>query len=226
MLSAFARAVAQLSDPAFRRPLLLGLAGAIAVFAALWTLIGFVLARTTLFQNSWIEGTVDALGGLAAVVLTFLLYPAVVALVMSLFLDSAVEAVETRHYPGLMPPRRTGVAEQVWTAVRLTSAALVLNIVALPLYLVPGVNLVVFYGLNGYILGREYFEMVALRRLDPAATRRLRGDRRLSVLVVGVAIALLSTLPVINLVAPLLAIATMTHRVQSWLPPRGATAPH
>lgn len=221
MVTAFARALAQLTDPAFRRPLLLGLAGSVAVFAGLWTLLYLVLSRTQVFANTWLDGALDALGGLAAVFLTFLLYPAVAAGVMSLFLDSAAAAVEARHYPGLPPPRRSGVAEQVGAALRLTGAALVFNLAALPLYLVPGVNLVVFYGLNGYILGREYFEMVALRRLDPAATRRLRGDRRLSVLVVGVVIALISTLPVINLVAPLLAVAAMTHRVHSWLPPQG-----
>lgn len=222
MLTAFARAVAQLSDPAFRRPLIFGLAGALAVFAALWVALWLVLTRTAMFENTWLDGTLDALGGLAAVVLTFLLYPAVAAGVMALFLESAVATVERRHYPHLPPPRTAGVAEQLWVAVRLTGAALVLNLLALPLYLVPGVNLVVFYGLNGYILGREYFEMVALRRLDPVAARRLRGNRRLSVLVVGVVIALISTLPVINIAAPLLAVAAMTHRVQSWLPPTGA----
>lgn len=225
MLTAFARAIAQLGDPAFRRPLLLGLAGALAIFAGLWAALWLVLTRTQLFANTWLDGALDALGGLAAIVLTFLLYPAVAAGVMALFLDSAVDAVEARHYPGLPPPRRAGLGEQAWVAVRLTGAALVLNLAALPLYLIPGINLVVFYGLNGYILGREYFEMVALRRLDPVAARRLRGDRRLSVLVVGVVIALISTLPVINIVAPLLAIAAMTHRVQSWLPPPGHSSP-
>jgi uncharacterized protein involved in cysteine biosynthesis len=225
MLTAFARAIAQLGDPAFRRPLLLGLAGALAIFAGLWAALWLVLTRTQLFANTWLDGALDALGGLAAIVLTFLLYPAVAAGVMALFLDSAVDAVEARHYPGLPPPRRAGLGEQAWVAVRLTGAALVLNLAALPLYLIPGINLVVFYGLNGYILGREYFEMVALRRLDPVAARRLRGDRRLSVLVVGVVIALISTLPVINIVAPLLAIAAMTHRVQSWLPPPGSSSP-
>lgn len=224
MLTAFARALAQLGDPAFRRPLILGLSGAIAVFAALWAALWLVLTRTAVFESTWLDGTLDALGGLAAIVLTFLLYPAVAAGVMALFLESAVAAVERRHYPLLPPPRRAGVAEQAWVALRLTGAALLFNLLALPLYLVPGVNLVVFYGLNGYILGREYFEMVALRRLDPVATRRLRGDRRLSVLVVGVVIALISTLPVINIAAPLLAVAAMTHRVQSWLPPTGRSS--
>lgn len=225
MLTAFARAIAQLGDPAFRRPLLLGLAGALAIFTGLWTALWLILTRTQLFASTWLDGALAALGGLAAIVLTFLLYPAVAAGVMALFLDSAVDAVEARHYPRLPPPRRAGLGEQAWVAVRLTGAAVVLNLAALPLYLIPGINLVVFYGLNGYILGCEYFEMAALRRLDPVAARRLRGDRRLSVLVVGVVIALISTLPVINIVAPLLAIAAMTHRVQSWLPPTEHSSP-
>jgi len=45
----------------------------------------------------------------------------------------------------------------------------------LPLYvLIPGLNFFVFLGLNGYLFGREYFEVVALRRLDRTATLAAR----------------------------------------------------
>lgn len=217
MFSAFARAVAQLGDPAFRRPLILGLLGAVAVFAGLWTGIVLLLTRTRVFENPWLDSTLDAFGGLAALLLTVLLYPAIVAAIMGLFLEDAVAAVEARHYPGHPAPRAVGLGEQLGLALRLVLKALVLNLAALPIYLVPGLNLVVFYTLNGYLLGREYFEMVAQRRLDPSALRALWRDRRAAILVSGASVAFISTIPLVNLVAPLIAAAAMTHQVMSWI---------
>jgi uncharacterized protein involved in cysteine biosynthesis len=225
MLAAFFRAAAQLGDPAFRRPLVLGLLGAGAVLAGLWTGMGVLLSRTRLFDNPWLDMPLDALGGLTTLVLTVLLYPAVVAAIMSLFLDGAIAAVETRHYKGSPKPRPAGVAEQLGRALRLIVLALVLNLLALPIYLIPGINLVVFYMLNGYLLGREYFEMVAQRRLDPVALRQLRRNRRAGIFLSGAVVAFISTIPLVNLVAPLVAAAAMTHQVMSWIGGMERTAP-
>lgn len=225
MLKAYLRAVAQLGDPAFRRPLLLGLLGAGAALAALWIGMGVLLTRTRLFENPWLDLPLDALGGLATLVLTILLYPAVVAALMSLFLEQAIAAVEARHYPGLPPARPVGFAEQLGGALRLVVSALVLNLLVLPIYLIPGVNLVVFYTLNGYLLGREYFEMVAQRRLDPPALRQTQRLRRTKIFLSGVAVAFISTIPLVNLVAPLVAAAAMTHQLMSWTGGMEQTAP-
>lgn len=225
MLAAFIRATAQLGDPAFRRPLVFGLLGAAAVLAGLWTGMGVLLTRTQLFDNPWLDTPLDALGGLATLVLTVLLYPAVVAAIMSLFLDGAIDAVEARHYPGRPPPRPVALAEQLISTLRLIALALALNLLALPIYLIPGINLVVFYMLNGYLLGREYFEMVAQRRLDPAARRLLRRNRRARIFLSGAAVAFISTIPLVNLVAPLVAAAALTHQVMSWIGSMERTAP-
>ena len=216
MFGDFSLAVAQLGDRAFRRPLVLGLALAALIFAALWVGVGVLLAHTHLFAIHWLDAAVAALGELAAFGLAYLLYPGVAGAMMSLFLDQAAAAVEARYYPSLAPPRRIGVGEQVASAARLLVATIVLNLLALPLYLVPAINLLVFYALNGYILGREYFEMVASRRCDPAGVRQLWRDHRWMWLAMGAMIAFLSTLPVINLIAPLLGVAAMVHRVAKW----------
>ena len=88
---------------------------------------------------------------------------------------------------------------------------LVVNILALLLLLVPGVNLIAFYVGNGYLLGREYFEMVAMRHLPAAEARRLRKANRGSVLLCGVVIAGLASVPILNLLTPLFATAFMVH---------------
>lgn len=216
MLIDFSRAVAQLNDRAFRRPLVLGLMLATLVFVVLWIAVWVVLTHTHFFAIGWLNTAVATLGELAAFALAYLLYPGVAGAVTSLFLDGAAAAVEARYYPDLAPPRRIGVGEQVASALRLLLLTVVLNLLALPIYLVPAINLLVFYGLNGYILGREYFEMVAARRCEPPDVRRLWREYRWTWLAMGAVIAFLSTLPVINLIAPLLGVAAMVHRVAKW----------
>jgi CysZ protein len=223
MIHAYLRALAQLGDPAFRQPLLLGLAAAAAVFAALWAAILWTLTKTSVFDTAWLDTVLDAFGGLAAIILTFLLYPAVVAAVMGLFLERAIIAVERRHYPAMPAPRSASTTEQLGRSLRLVVLALLLNLLALPIYLIPFLNLVVFYALNGYLLGREYFEMVAQRRLDPPALRQLWRQRRAGILMLGIGAAFISTIPVVNLAAPLIAAAAMTHQVQAWLSTQAAT---
>jgi uncharacterized protein involved in cysteine biosynthesis len=225
MLPAFALALAQFGDPAFRRPLGRSLAGAIVVFAGLWLFLGCVLAYTTLSEIAWLEFAFEVLGGLAAIVLTFILFPGVAAAILSLMIDGVIDAVETRHYPQLPPPLIRPLATQIAAALRFVAVVVVFNLAVLPLYLIPLVNLLVFYGLNGYLLAREYFEMVAPRRLDWDAQRALWRRRRLGFVLAGVVIAFVSTLPLANLLAPVLAAATMTHLVETYRRlPLGTTA--
>jgi CysZ protein len=215
MIPAFARALAQLGDPAFRRAILLSLTLAALVFATLWLSVWFLLTRTALSELAWIETTLDVLGGLAAIALTFVLFPGVVAAILALFVERIIAAVERRYYPDLPPPRSQPVAEQVAIALRFLVIVVALNLLALPLYFIPVVNALVFYGLNGYLLGREYFEMVAPRRLPTEPRRALWRRRRSGFVLAGAVIAFISTLPVVNLLAPVLAAAAMTHLVES-----------
>jgi uncharacterized protein involved in cysteine biosynthesis len=218
MLSAFAKAFGQLSDAPIRRLVLVCLGGAILAFGLLFALIGWTLGHTVLFDIWWLEGVVDGLGALATLALTWLLFPAVASALIGLFLDRIAAAVEARHYPGLAPARPIGFIESLITAGKLVAAMLVLNILALPLYLFPGINLLVFFGLNGYLLGREYCELAALRRMDGKAAEGLRKAHGIRVFLAGVVIAFLLTLPGINLIAPVVGTAAMVHLVEAWRP--------
>ena len=95
----------------------------------------------------------------------------------------------------------------------LSSLAIVYPYAVYPLLLlfVPPLNLFVFYGLNGYLLGREYFELVAVRRFDVTVVGRLRRRYRGKVFMAGVVIAFLLSLPLINIVMPVVATAFMVH---------------
>jgi uncharacterized protein involved in cysteine biosynthesis len=75
-------------------------------------------------------------------------------------------------------------------------------------------NLVLFLGLNGYLLGREYFDAVALRRADWRAAQRLWRQHRLRFVLTGTVVAALFVLPVVNLVAPIVGLAAAVHLVE------------
>lgn len=211
MLKAFGKAIEQLQDRALRRIVWLGLLYAAIVFVLLWGGVYLLLSHTTLFQTGWLDTVIDVLGGLATLVLTWLFFPVVVTSIMGIYLDDAVEAVETRHYPNLSLPRRQSIQEIILSSLKFLAVTVALNVVALLFLLVPPVFPFVFYGINGYLLGREYFEVVALRRLDPAAAARFRRGHQLTVFLAGLVIAFLLTLPVVNLLAPVIGTAAMVH---------------
>src|SRR5260370_35186997 len=95
---------------------------------------------------------------------------------MSFYLEGVAAAVEAVAYPGRGPPRPQPLGEILSITLRLTFLTLLLNLLALPVYLlVPGINLFLFLALNGYLFGRGYFVAVALRRLDLAAASRVRS---------------------------------------------------
>jgi CysZ protein len=212
MLRALWRALAALAMPALRRIVALGLGLAALSYVLLWFAVAAVLYDTARFAWRPLDWLVEALGGLAVLALSWLMFPAVVTLVMGFFLDRIAAAVEALDYPGKGPPRRRPLSETIGALLRLGILTIALNLLALPLYLlVPGINLILFLALNGYLLGREYFEVVALRRLDAGAARAMRNRFGGRVFIGGVMIAGLFALPLANLVAPVIATAFMVH---------------
>ncbi len=212
MLSALFRAFSDLSAPALRRFVWLGLALALASFTVLWVGVAVILDHTALFDWRPLNWLVNVLGALGVLVLSWLLFPAVVTMLMGFFLDRIAAAVEALDYPGRGPARRPPITETMITTVRLMGSTIFLNLLALPIYLLmPGINFFVFLGLNGYLFGREYFEVVALRRLDPTAARAARRRSAGRVFFGGVMIAGLFAVPFVNLIAPVVATAFMVH---------------
>ena len=117
--------------------------------------------------------------------------------------------------PALIKPPPTPLSwwQSLAAALKFTITLIAVNLIALPLYLVPVLSVIVFYGANAYLLGREYFELVALRRLDPRTARGLWRSQRWRFFIAGLLMTALLTIPVVNLVASLLAAAFMVHLV-------------
>ena len=212
MVLALSRAIGALAMPPMRRVVGLSLAFAVLCFAGLWLAVGAILTHTAFFGWRPLNWLVDLLGGVGVLLLSWLLFPAVVMLIMGFYLERVAAAVEAIDYPDRAAPRRQPLAETIAVTLRLALLTALLNLLVLPLYLlVPGMNLVLFLALNGYLLGRGYFEVVALRRLDMGAARRVRSRFAGRVFLGGVVIAGLFALPLVNLVAPVIATAFMLH---------------
>lgn len=147
--------------------------------------------------------------GLAAG-LALLLGP-VSALVAGLFLDDAAEALERNEYPDDPPGQAMRIGESVVLAIRFTGVVILGNLVALILLLVPGINLVAFFVVNGYLLGREFFEFAA-RRFGPRDyARRLRARHGLAIFGAGLVIAAFLAIPIVNILTPMFGAALMVH---------------
>jgi CysZ protein len=212
MITALIRSVAALGAPPMRQVVALSLGLAVLVFAALWLGVAAALYHTALFDWRLLNWLVDLLGGAAVLLLSWLLFPAVVTTIMSFYLERVAAAVESVDYPWRGPPRAQPLGEMTTVLIRLTGLTVLLNLLVLPIYLLlPGINLFLFLSLNGYLLGRGYFEVVALRRLDAGEASRIRRRFAGRIFLGGVVIAGLFALPFVNLVAPVIATAFMLH---------------
>ena len=132
-----------------------------------------------------------------------------------LYLDDVAGQVERTYYPADPPGRELPALAAIGAGLKFFLVVLVVNLVALFLLLVPGVNLIAFYVGNGYLLGREYFEMVAMRHLSLEEARRLRKANLATVFLCGLIIAGLASVPIANLLTPLFATAFMVHVYKS-----------
>ncbi len=216
LVNAFTKAVAQLSDPRVRRPLMLSLGLTVGCYVALVIALWVGLGSIEVVQPAWLDTMLDIAGGVGAIVIALIFFPAIVTTFVGLFLEQVADAVEARHYPSLTPPRDVPMTESILGALSFAGTALALNLVALPFYVfLPAANLVLFLLLNGYLLGREYQEMVGARRQTSAEMRTDRRRHRTTLMLAGMAIAGMMVVPVVNLLAPLVATAFMVHVVQA-----------
>jgi len=218
MLQDYSRALAQLGEPAFRRVLVRGLGLTLLAFVLVAALTWYLLSLIPPFQSDWwrwLNYVVEFGTGIGLLLAMAFLFPAVVTTFMGLFLDDVAEAVEQRHYPADSPGRELPVGPAVVLSLKFVGVVIALNVLILPLYVLtfwfPPLSLVLFYGLNGYLLGREYFELVAWRHVDRGEARRLRRANRGRLWLSGAFVTFMFTIPLVNIVWPLVSTAAMVH---------------
>lgn len=140
-----------------------------------------------------------------------LLLSTVTAIIAGLFLDDVAEVIEKRDYPADRPGTAMPLGEAMLSSVKFFGIVVVGNIVALFLLLVPGVNIIAFFLVNGYLLGREFFEFAAMRFRSPDEARLFRSRHSGTVFTAGLVIAAFLAIPFVNLLTPLFAAGLMVH---------------
>jgi len=223
MLAYLSKAISQIGDPVLRRVVLIGIGGSGLVFVLLSALVWWIFSAqvdlTSLSLWGWVESLLDWIAGfvvvMSLIVVSAILFPGVATIIVGFFLEDVVAAVEKKHYPGEPPARPQPVSEVLASTVRFALSVIGLNLLCLPLYLilmfVPPFNLVLYYLLNGYLVSREYYELVALRRMGPAAALQMRRQSRGRILMAGILLTFLLTIPIINFLTPVIATAFMVH---------------
>ena len=155
MITAARLALSDIFSPPFRAVMWKSLGLTIGLLVVIWIALQTLLAWLVDIQSyPWIETVLAVLAGVGLVVgLAFLVAP-VSSLFAGLFTDEIAALVEREHYPADLPGRDLPVLESVRDTIVFTGVVIVVNVVALILLLVPGVNLVAFFVGNGYLLGR------------------------------------------------------------------------
>ena len=217
MLRAFSLAVGQM----FSGPIL-GVLGAcamlsIACFAGLWFGIDWAI-------ETWLEGSdgflaeLASMGGglIAALVLAYFLFPIVATAFISLFLERIAKTVEDQHYPHLPPAKGLPILASLAVTARFVILMIGANVLLLVLLFLPPVYAVMWFVVNGWLIGREYLELVSMRRISVRDTDRLRKRRGTETLMTGVVLAVLLPIPLFNMVLPVFATCVMVHRFHEW----------
>ena len=220
ILLAVRKALGQISDRRFLRVLVLGVGLTLALLVGFY--LGFVALLGWLLPDSFslpwigeISLTGAVLGFVGApvfLILSAVLMVPVATAFMGIFLEQVADAVEDRHYPGLAPARAIGLVEGLSDSLRFLGVVVAVNLVALVGYVILApLAPILFWVVNGYLLGREYGQLVALRRRDKAGAAGFRRANSACLFLAGVVMAVLLTIPVVNLLVPIIGAASFTH---------------
>ncbi len=201
--------LADIVSPPFRKVMVKSLALTAAALLLAWLGLDRLAVHFVVVQPPWLATLVAWLIGLSLLVGAVFLAAPVASLVASLFLDEIAAHVEAEIDPFGQQGRPAPFVEATLAALRFAGLSLIVGIVSLALLFVPGIGFAAWLAANAYLLGREYFELAAMRFHSAAQARALRRRRAGLVFVYGVAIAVFVAIPLVNLLTPLFATTLM-----------------
>ena len=207
-------AASELLKPKFRSVLLKSIGLTILLFVGAW--IGLEMLFSTFLAPflgpwPWVSTAILWLMSAGLVVGAGFLLAPVTALIAGLFLDDVAEYVEQEHYGEDGIGTAMPVGRSIWFALRFTALVIAANLAALLLVLLPGINVAIFFLVNGYLLGREYFMFAAMRFRGERDATAMRKANSTLILLAGLIIAGFMTVPLLNLATPVFAAALMVH---------------
>jgi CysZ protein len=218
MLRAFLLSVGQLGDPPIIAVFLKSLAITVLLLAglgaALWFAAGWLAASMGLGDGT--GALVETAAVLAAIGVAWLLFRVVAIGVMDVFADEVVVAVERKHYPeALAEAQDVTLGRSIAMGLGSAGRALLVNLAVSPLYLLlffTGVGLpLLFFIVNGWLLGHDLGQMVAARHIPRSAMKGWRGSTAFQRFTLGLAGTAMFLVPILNIFAPVIGAAMATH---------------
>ena len=235
IFDAIGKALGQIGDPRFRGVLLKGIGLTLlllfAVYAVVLWVVGWFVPDTLTIpfigEVTWVDNLLSWASILLMMVLSMFLMVPVASAFTSIFLDEVTDAVEARHYPHLDPAPSVGLVAGLADGLKFMGIIVAANLAALVLYLIfLPIGPLIFIALNGFLLGREYFQLIALRRLGPEGAKAARRKHAVTIWIAGVIMAAPLTVPFVNLVVPVLGAAVFTHLYHSLAAASGQRNPY
>ncbi|WP_335948355.1 MULTISPECIES: EI24 domain-containing protein [Salipiger] len=218
--ASFLAAIGQLGDRRFQSVLAKGLGITVAIFVAFYVVfvqvVGWFLGDSVslpwIGTVTWVDDAISW-GAIPLMLLlsVFLMVP-VASAITGIFLDDVAQAVEDRHYPALGPANELSLMDNIRDSLAFLGVLIGANIIALVLYIfLAPLAPFIFWGLNGFLLGREYFTLAAIRRVGRDGAAQLRKRYFVTIWIAGVLMVVPLTIPLVNLLVPILGAATFTH---------------
>ena len=175
------------------------------VSAAIWG-----LNTTQFFETSWLEKVADIAGGFGAIVVGLIITPALMPLIASIFEEPMLKAL-AKETDTPAPASNGSFIADLFEDLRFLVTTIVLNVLFIPLYFIPGINVAVYYVLNGYLLGREFFTTVEANYSSKRHARSTYKAHKSKLFGYGIILAFIATLPVLNWFLPVFALTLMFH---------------
>jgi len=226
MFDAAAKALSQMVSPPLRSILwkAIGLALVLIAFAAvgLQRLLSWLAGSGEQWAHTALGPTYDTpinilawiisiAAGLGIVVGAIFLMPAITSLVASFFVDDIADHVEREHYPAEKPGVALPAGRAMIEGSKTAALTIIVYLVALPFVLLAGAGFIIFFILTAWLLGREYFELAAMRFRPVEEAKALRKHHSATVFTAGLFIAAFVSIPIVNLATPLFGMAMMVH---------------
>ncbi len=221
MIDDFTRALSQLFDRKFQHVLwgsiLLTIALLFVSFGALVLLAGWaipdIISIPWVGDVEWLSTGLN-IGMILLVILlsVFLMFP-VASIFIGFFLETIAGAVERKHYPDLPKVTSLTFMESLTNATKFMFLLIFANLVGLIIYFLSTVLApIIFYLVNGFLLGREYFHVVGVRHIGTKKAKQVWGSNRIEIWMTGTLLAVLLSIPIVNLIVPILGVAVFTHQ--------------
>jgi uncharacterized protein involved in cysteine biosynthesis len=226
MLDDAVKALSQILSPPMRSILWRSIGVALVLITVLAIGLQRLLSWFATYGEGWAEGmlgpgfhtplnilawVVSIAAGLGVVLGGIFLMPAITSLVASLFVDEVADHVEREHYPAERPGAALPFAIAMKEGTKTAALTILVYLIALPFVFVAGAGLLVFFLATAWLLGREYFELAAMRFRSPEEAKAMRKDNAAVIFTAGLIIAAFVSIPIVNLATPLFGMALMVH---------------